>query len=113
VPPWRKNDKHLTTQEGAVVMTMRDDQCSIRSIAKRLCRSASTIAREIQRTSGAGIYNADLAHAQCHARRLMQRRLPKLHADGALFQGRSPPPQTPLVTAADCVQTQASLARQS
>jgi len=26
--------KHLTTQERAVVMTMRDDQCSTRSIAK-------------------------------------------------------------------------------
>jgi IS30 family transposase len=81
-----KNYKHLTTQERAVVMTMRDDQCSIRSIAKRLCRSASTIAREVQRTSGAGIYDANLAHAQCHARRLIPRRLPKLHADGALFQ---------------------------
>jgi hypothetical protein len=29
---------HLTTQERAVVMTMRDDECSIRSIAKRLGR---------------------------------------------------------------------------
>jgi IS30 family transposase len=58
-----KNYKHLTTQERAVVMTMRDDQCSIRSIAKRLCRSASTVSREVQRTSGAGIYDANLAHA--------------------------------------------------
>jgi IS30 family transposase len=78
--------KHLTTQERAVVMTMRADLCSTRSIAKRLCRSASTISRELKRTSGAGVYDADLAHTQCHARRLMPRRLPKLHADGALFQ---------------------------
>jgi IS30 family transposase len=27
---------HLTAQERAVVMTLRDDQCSIRSIAKYL-----------------------------------------------------------------------------
>ena len=37
--------KHLTTLERAVVMTMRDDLCPIRSIAKRLCGSASTIRR--------------------------------------------------------------------
>jgi IS30 family transposase len=78
--------KHLTTQERAVVMTMRADLCSTRSIAKRLCRSVSTISRELKRTSGNGIYDANLAHAQCHARRLLPRRLPKLHTDGALFQ---------------------------
>jgi IS30 family transposase len=78
--------KHLTTQERAVVMTMRADLCSIRSIAKRLCRSASTIGRELQRTSGAGVYDANLAHLQCQARRLAPRRAPKLHADSVLFQ---------------------------
>ncbi|MGZ9711494.1 IS30 family transposase [Glaciimonas sp. GNP009] len=78
--------KHLTTQERAVVMTMGADLCSIRSIATRLCRSASTIGREIQRSSGSGVYDANLAHAQCQARRVLPRRLPKLHTDGALFQ---------------------------
>lgn len=78
--------KHLTTQDRAVVMTMRDDQCSIRSIAKRLCRSPSTISRELMRTSGAEVYDAGVADAQCQARRLQPRWLPKLHVDGALFQ---------------------------
>ena len=41
--------KHLTTQERAVMMTMRADLCSTRSIAKRLRRSASTISRELLR----------------------------------------------------------------
>jgi IS30 family transposase len=54
--------KHLTTQERAVVMTMRADLCF------------------------SGVYDANLAHAQCHVRRLLPRRLPKLHTDGALFQ---------------------------
>ena len=54
--------KHLTTQERAVVMTMRADLCSIRSVAKRLCRSVSTIGRELKRTSGTGVYDADRAH---------------------------------------------------
>ncbi|MEC5164241.1 IS30 family transposase [Janthinobacterium sp. CG_S6] len=62
---------------------MRDDLCSIRSIAKRLCRSASPISREVKRGSGAGVYDAILAHAQCHARR--PRRVPKLRTDGVLF----------------------------
>ena len=77
--------KHLTTQERAVVMTMRADLCSTRSIAQRLCRSASTISRELKRTSVSGLYDANLAHAQCHAHRLLPRRVPKLHTDGALF----------------------------
>ncbi|MEO7494421.1 MAG: helix-turn-helix domain-containing protein [Massilia sp.] len=78
--------EHLATQERAVVMTMRADLCSIRSIAKRLCRLASTISRELKRTSGSGVYDANAAHAQCHARRLLPPRRPKLHVDGALFQ---------------------------
>lgn len=73
-------------------MTMRADLCSTRSIAKRLCRSASTISRELQRTSGAGVYDANLAHAQCQARRILPRRLPKLHTEGALFRMAVWPP---------------------
>lgn len=78
--------KHLTTQERAVVMTMRDDLCSIRSIAKRLCRSASTIGREIKRTAGTGVYDTNRAHLQCLTRRTTPRRLPKLHADSILLE---------------------------
>jgi IS30 family transposase len=78
--------KHLTTQERAVVMTMRDDLCSIRSIAKRLCRSASTIGREIKRASDVGVYDANTAHLQCQARRLVPRRVAKLQAGSILFE---------------------------
>src|SRR5438094_4031383 len=77
---------HLTTQERAVVMTMRDDQCSIRSIAKRLGRAPSSISRELRRAPGSGSYDANLAHQQSYARRIVPRRTPKLHVDGALFQ---------------------------
>ena len=72
--------EHLTTTlERAVVMTMRADLCATRSMAKRLCRSASTISRELKRTCGSGVYDANLAHAQCYARRRLPRRVPKLH----------------------------------
>jgi IS30 family transposase len=77
---------HLTTQERAVVMSMRADLCSTRSIAKRLCRSASTISREFKRTSGTGVYDANLAHLQCQARRVAPRRVPKLNVGSVLFQ---------------------------
>ncbi len=78
--------KHLTLQERAIVMTMRADLCSIRSLAKRLCRSVSTIGRELKRTSGTDVYDADRAHMQCHARRVVPRRIPKLSSNSALFQ---------------------------
>lgn len=52
---------HLTTQECAVVKTMRDDQCSIRSIATRLGRASSSISRELRRAPVTGIYDANLA----------------------------------------------------
>jgi IS30 family transposase len=66
--------KHLTTQARAIVMTKRDDLCSTRSIAKRLCRSASTNSRELKRACGAGAYDANLVYVQCQARRVMPRR---------------------------------------
>lgn len=81
-----KTYSNLTTQERAVLMTMRDDKCSIRSIAKRLCRSPNTISRELGRTSGASVDDANTAHAQCHARRLAPRRVLKLHVDSVLFR---------------------------
>ena len=66
-------------------MCMRDDGSSIRSIAKRLCRSASTISREVKRTIGPERYDANFAHSQSQARRFATRRSPKLHPNGALF----------------------------
>ena len=77
---------HLTTKERAVVMTMRDDQCSTRSIAKRLERAPSSISRELRRAPVAADYDANLAHQQSYARRIAPRCTPKLHVDGALFQ---------------------------
>ncbi|MEX5748748.1 helix-turn-helix domain-containing protein [Massilia sp. X63] len=62
---------HLTTQERAVLMTMRDDQCSVRAIAKRLGRAPSSISRELRRAPGDGVYDANLAHLQSGARRMV------------------------------------------
>lgn len=80
-----KTYSHLTTKDRAVLITIRDDQCSIRSIAKCLCRSPNTIIRELSRTSGAAVYDANEAHAQCQARRLAPQRVRKLHTDSVLL----------------------------
>jgi IS30 family transposase len=77
---------HLTIRERAVLMTMRDDQCSIRSIARRLCRSPSSISRELRRAPRSGAYDAKLAHLQSAARRVAPGRRPRLHVDDALLQ---------------------------
>jgi len=57
-----------------------------RSIAKRLCRSASTIGRELKRTTGAVAYGANAAHLQSQARRFAVRRVAKLDVDSVLFK---------------------------
>src|SRR5471030_3402368 len=80
-----RNYIHLTPQDRAVVMLMRDDQCSIRSIAKRLCRSASTISRELKRADAAGVYDANHAQTQALARRVKPRKVPKLHVHSTMF----------------------------
>jgi transposase, IS30 family len=67
-------------------MTIKDDQCSLRAIARRLCRSPSAISREIKRGSVDGAYDASFAHEQCLKRRDVQRKRPKLHVDSTLFQ---------------------------
>ncbi len=80
-----RNYFHLTPQDRAVVMLMRDDQCSIRSIAKRLGRSASTISRELKRVGAAGVYDANHAQTQALAQRVKPRKVRKLHVHSMLF----------------------------
>ena len=81
-----KKYTHITTQERAIISAMRVDLCTVRSIAKRLCRSPSSISREIERAGGAGFYDANKAHLHSQARRLKARRTPKLHGNSALFK---------------------------
>ena len=79
-----KKYTHLTVQERAIISTMRADLCSLRSIAKRLCRSASTISRELECTDGKTIYDASLADRQSQSRRTVARGTPKLQPDSPL-----------------------------
>ena len=66
-------------------MTMRDDQGGIRCVATRLCRSPSTISRELLRSGGSEVYDAGHTHRQSEARRVASRRVPKMHPEDTLF----------------------------
>lgn len=81
-----KKYTHLTTQERAIISTMRVDLCTVRSIEKRLCRSPSSISRELKRAGGSDCYDANKAHLQSQARLIEPRRTPKLHANSELFK---------------------------
>lgn len=67
-------------------MTMRDDQRSVRAIAERLGRAPTSISRELHQALVGDAYDANLAHQRSYARRVVPRRMPKLHVDGARFQ---------------------------
>ena len=69
-----KTYSHFSIQERAIVMLMRDDQCSIRTIAKRLNRAPSSIGRELKRVPAQPIYDATQAHEHSQARRNLTQR---------------------------------------
>jgi len=48
-----KTYNHLSLEERAVMQVMLDHSCSLRAIARKLRRSASTILRELVRGGGA------------------------------------------------------------
>lgn len=58
---------------------------SLRSIAKVLERSPSSVSREVARNRSAEGYASQSARQAALARRSRAKRLPKLHADGALW----------------------------
>ena len=54
---------HLTQYERYQIEALRDNNFSLRHIARQLDRSASTISREIRRAQAARSYRAVAAHA--------------------------------------------------
>jgi len=62
--------QHLTTFERARIETLYDQGKSIRTIAKKIERSPSTISRELKRNSQDGSYQSEHAHQNYAQRRL-------------------------------------------
>lgn len=65
----------ITLEERYAIQAMRRQKLSIRSIARELGRSPSSISRELTRNRRpSGRYNPDIAHSCCVARRKRSRR---------------------------------------
>ena len=64
---------HLTQCERYQIQALKDNNFSLRHIAKQLARSASTIAREIHRAQAEHSYQADAAHGLALKRQAMCR----------------------------------------
>nr|WP_075807044.1 helix-turn-helix domain-containing protein [Melaminivora alkalimesophila] len=76
---------HLSSEDRAVIMIERQSGSNLRSIARRLGRSPSTLSRELQR-AGPGAYDATRA-AQGYRERRSASRRPRLLLPGtALHQ---------------------------
>jgi len=76
---------HLSAEDRATIMIERQNGSSLRSIARRLGRSPSTLTHELQR-SGPGPYDATRA-AERHRERRSRSRRPRVLAEGStLYQ---------------------------
>lgn len=76
---------HLSPEERALLMIERQNGSSLRSIARRLKRSPSSLSRELQR-AGPGAYDATQAAQRHRERRVASRRRGLLVPGTALYQ---------------------------
>ncbi|NKY24932.1 Transposase InsI for insertion sequence element IS30A [Nocardia gamkensis] len=91
LPPSRisgevRSDRYLSLLERQRIATLRERGLSIREVARRLGRAASTVSREVRRNTyghDRGRYDADLAHARA-AHRARRRRPGRLLTDPQL-----------------------------
>ena len=77
--------RQLQPEERVTLASLRQQGHSLRSIARVLQRSPSSLSREVARNSGEAGYASEGARQAARARRERARPLPKLHADGALW----------------------------
>lgn len=80
----RNRYEHLSAEERACILQMRDQGQSLRRITLLLQRSSSTISREVRRLPEG--YNATLAGRQARQLRQQPRRQRKLAEHTALFK---------------------------
>jgi transposase, IS30 family len=77
--------KQLQPEERVTLASLHQQGHSLRSIAKTLKRSASSLSREMARNGGPAGYASKPAEQAARGRRQAAKRLPKLHPDGALW----------------------------
>ena len=77
--------RQLQPEERVTLASLLQQGHSLRSIAKVLERSPSSVSREVARNRSAEGYASQPARQAALARRSRAKRLPGLHADGALW----------------------------
>ena len=86
MPSPRSSYQQLKPEDRATIASLIQQRCSIRAIAHRLGRSASTISREIGRNGSANDgYGSQHAQRQYQQRRLCAKPARKLEPDGILW----------------------------
>ena len=78
------NYRHIDAVERYVIMGWYNEGHSLRAIARRLCRSASSISREIRRNLGDDGYNAFVANRHARNRLIIPRKPQKLQQSARL-----------------------------
>ena len=78
--------KQLQAEERMTLSSLHQQGWSLRAMGRLMGRSPSTLCRELRRNSSDGGYASSSAHHAYLKRRIDARPLPKLHADGALWQ---------------------------
>ena len=82
----RSSYQQLQPEDRITIASLIQQRYSIRGIARRLGRSASTISREIRRNGAASDgYSSQRAQRQCRQRRHCAQPSRKLHPDGILW----------------------------
>ena len=83
--PQPRTYTQLQPEDRVSLVRLKQQNYSIRAMAKLLDRPTSTISRELQRNSTAGQYASTPAQQACKHRRLQARPLNKLHPEGVQF----------------------------
>lgn len=80
-----KNYSQLQPEERVTLASLKQQNYSVRAMARVLGRPASTISRELRRNSAQGHYASVPAQHSCRQRRRRSRPPAKLHIDSTLF----------------------------
>jgi IS30 family transposase len=80
-----KHYQQLQPEDRVTISSLKQQNVSIRDIARVLQRSPSTISRELKRNDTADHYGSAEAHQACLTRRQQSRSQQILHVDSVLF----------------------------
>ncbi len=86
MPSKSRTYHQLQPEDRVTLASLRQQNCSMREIARVLGRSASTISRELRRNAASEPYASAAAQQGCQRRRTQARAPRKLHADSILFE---------------------------